>query len=109
MKRALLWLPLLAALLCLPVFAAEPTLEVEERVLADGALRELCWLTVDMTENTVILATPHNQPDNDGGSGMGASLLSMAEDAGKAGHRVLAAVNGDFYKTPADGADAFAQ
>ena len=109
MKRALLWLPLLAALLCLPVAAAEPSLEIEERVLADGQLRELCWLTVDMAENTIILATPNNQADNDGNSGMGAPLLSMAEDAGKAGHQVLAAVNGDFYKTPSDGADTFAQ
>lgn len=108
MRRALLWLPLLAALLCLPVWAAEPVLEVEERVLADGALRELCWLTVDMNENNIILATPGNDIDNDGGSGSGAALLSMAEDAQMAGYKVLAAINGDFYKTGADGDGSFA-
>lgn len=108
MKRALLWLPLLAALLTLPAAAAEPVPEIEERVLADGELRELCWLTVDMSENSIILATPDNHADNDGGSGKGAPLLSMAESAGKAGHQVLAAVNGDFYKTPSDGDAAFA-
>ena len=108
MKRALLWLPLLAALLCLPVFAAEPTLEIEERVLADGELRELCWLTVDMSESSILLATPNNDTDNDGGSGMGASLLSMAADAAREGYTVQAAVNGDFYKTPSDGDPSFA-
>ena len=109
MRRALYWLPLLAALLCLPVSAAEPVLEIEERVLADDQLRELCWLTVDMSENTILLATPDNDADNDGGGGTGASLLSMAESAEKAGYRVLAAVNGDFYKTPSDGDASFAQ
>lgn len=108
MKRALLWLPLLAAMLYIPAAAAEPTLEIEERVLSDGYLRELCWLTVDMSESSIILATPHNDIDNDGGSGMGAALLSMAEDAEKVGYAVQAAVNGDFYKTPADGDAAFA-
>lgn len=108
MRRAPLWLPLLAVLLCLPVLAAEPTLEVEERVLPDGSLRELCWLTVDMSESSILLATPGNDIDNDGGSGSGASLLSMAEAAREAGYEVLAAVNGDFYKTGADGADSFA-
>lgn len=121
MKRFPLFLPLLC-LLTLPVRAAEPQREHGSSLLLsegieyreelwrfdDGESREIHSLTVDMEGSTLLLATPGDDSDNDGGSGKGAALADMADSAEAKGRRVLAAVNGDFYKTYADGGAEYA-
>ena len=121
MKRFCL-LPALLFLLALPVRAAAP-----ERINAatetlgegveysreqwrfdDGAAREVRCITVDMARCTLLLATPGDEADNDGGGGQGAALADMANAAIQNGKRVLGGVNGDFYKTSADGGAEYA-
>lgn len=116
MRRAA-FLLLFALLLTLPCLAAPGEswslgegVELE-RVLDEdgqGVTRELWFLTVDMERATLLLATPGGDADNDGGQGRGASLLDMAADARAAGRDVVAAVNGDFYKTGSDGGAQYA-
>lgn len=120
MKRFSLLLPLLC-LLTLPVRAAAPVVErssvtelggAEYReelwLFEDGECREIHSLVVDLSHSALLLATPGDDCDNDGGSGRGAALADMAQAAAEKGRHVLAAVNGDFYKTSADGGEEYA-
>lgn len=81
---------------------------MEERVVlcADRETRRLLYLFADTARCTVTVALPGDAAAIDGGTG--ASLGEMAEACEEKGGRVLAAVNGDFYKTGSDGGAEYA-
>lgn len=113
MKR-FFFILLALSLLTLPCLAADPvtiadgvTLE-QRRITLSGTERDLCFLTVDPAKAEFRLATPGDDPDNDGGGGRGASLLDMAKAAESDTRHIVAAVNGDFYKTGSDGGAEYA-
>ena len=108
MRRAFALLLSLFALL-LPCRAAYDGVTLTEKTVeTHGIERTVYLLTVDPSRAELLLATPGDDEDNDGGDGHGASLLSMAEAAESADRHIVAAVNGDFYKTSSDGAASFA-
>ncbi len=101
--------PVIARVLSDEAWTLSPGAELERQAFlgTDGEEREVWFLTVDMGSNTLELATPGNDRDNDGGWGFGAALTDMAAASAARGRVPVAAVNGDFYKTASDGGAAY--